>query len=110
MIPESFEQFRAALLEDLHRTVFESSVKIFLGTMDKPCFVHETFGEIFASTVYLPSVNYVDIRNQMIQRIGLDLLAAEKKGFKEAHIWIYQVPTPWPEDFPCIRYASHYIL
>lgn len=109
MIPENFEEFRAALLEDLHRTVFESSLTIYLGTMETPSFMHETFGEITAWSTYLPSVAYTDVRDQVIEQIGLRLLKAEKMGYKECHIWIYQVPTPWPDDFRCIRYAQHYV-
>lgn len=108
MKPENFEEFRAALLEDLHRTTFESPVRLFIGTMDGPTFMHPHFGLMCADSTWLPSLAYVDIRDQMIERLGLDLLRLSKMGVSEYHIWIFQVPTP-DINFPCIRYAKHFI-
>lgn len=106
MIPENFEQFRTALLEDLHRATFSSMVKVFAGTMDEQCFIHETFGKIQALPMWLNSLNYSELRDQMMTRIGLDVLKFELAGGREFHLWIYQVPT----SNHTIKYATHYVF
>lgn len=120
MIPKSFSQFRDALLEDLHRVVFDSPIKIFLGTMEEPTFIDPQLGYIAAGTRKVLSFDYHDIRDDMITEIGNDLLKLEKETWKpggklnpsdkpitEYHIWLYQIPVE--HEVPMIRYAKKVI-
>lgn len=108
MIPQNFEEFRESLLDDLHRAAFDTPVELFFGIMNGPCFEHEKFGQIEAKTYWLPSFDYADIRDSTLTKVGLDLLTAKKKGKKEFHMWLYQVPEP-NQEVPFIRYAIHFI-